>query len=74
MRRFEVENEDTSIFQVILALTTYYSDMIWRGSNHCAVLFCATEQLLNQKRLPEEKIIPSKATSCVMLFTTFFFK
>lgn len=68
-----LQNEDTSIFQVILALTTYYSDEIWRGSNHSAVLFYATEQLLNQKRLPEEKIIPSKAMLCKMVLWWFFF-
>lgn len=40
---------------VILAFTTHYSDTNWEGNNYSAVLFCATEQLLNQKRLPEKK-------------------
>ena len=66
-----LQKEDTSIFQVILILTTYYSDTIWRGSNHATVLLCATAWLLNQKRLPEEMITPSKLMLCKMALATF---
>lgn len=41
------------------SVTAYYSCMTFRGSNHTTGLLCQWA-LLNQKRLPEEKIISPK--------------